>query len=105
MTGRDAYRERYDELLADTVRSLTRAWRLRWTVRDKNGRIANTGPADMAEFIARALAATAANVGGVHELLRGRQGSWEADYVRQLVAGTVGHVGEYLEEHRIPGTS
>jgi hypothetical protein len=39
----------------------------------------STEPADFAEFLTLAVASTAANVGGVEELLAGRPGSWEAD--------------------------
>lgn len=48
------------------------------------------GPVDWAQFVATALAAAAANVGGTDAALRGRPGSWEADAVRQLVEGTLG---------------
>ncbi len=57
-------------------------------------------PADFAEFVAQALVAAAANVGGVGPVLAGRSGSWEADAVRQLVVGTVGEDEEYLLAHR-----
>ena len=49
------------------------------------------GRLDFAEFLADALAAVTANVGGVEELLAGRSGSWEADLVNQLVTGTLGY--------------
>lgn len=55
---------------------------------------------DFADFLASALAAVAANVGGQATLLAGRSGSWEADLVRQLVAGTVGYDDEHLWSHR-----
>jgi hypothetical protein len=58
------------------------------------------GDLDVADFLASALAAVAANVGGVECLLGGRSGSWEADLVRQLVAGTVGWDAEHLHTHR-----
>lgn len=57
-------------------------------------------PADFAEFLAQALVATAANVGGVETVLAGRPGSWEADAVRQLPVGTVGSDEEDLIAHR-----
>lgn len=57
-------------------------------------------PADFAEFVAQALVAAAANVGGVEAVLAGRPGSWEADAVRQLLVGTVGSDAKYLLEHR-----
>lgn len=57
-------------------------------------------PADFAEFVAQALVAAAANVGGVETVLAGRPGSWEADALRQLPVGTVGGDEEYLIAHR-----
>jgi hypothetical protein len=54
-----------------------------------------TNPAGMAErydfgeVACRVLAAVAANLGGVEALLAGRPGSWEAEYVRQIVTSTV----------------
>jgi hypothetical protein len=74
-----------EELLADAVQVLTRAAR---------------EAGDFADFLAAAAAGAAANVGGTETLLSGRPGSWEADFTRQLVAGTVGWDGEYLLEHR-----
>ncbi len=41
---------------------------------------ARTG-SDFAEFLTHAVAGTAANLGGIEELLAGRPGSWEAHYV------------------------
>ena len=46
---------------------------------------------DFADFLADALAAVTANLGGVEELLAGRSGSWEAALVDQLVNGTLGY--------------
>lgn len=43
---------------------------------------------DFGEIISIVVTATAANLGGVEELLAGRPGSWEADYVRQIVNST-----------------
>ena len=57
-------------------------------------------PDDFAEFVAQALVAVAANVGGVETVLAGRAGSWEADAVRQLLVGTVGGDEAYLLAHR-----
>lgn len=42
----------------------------------------------------------AANLGGVDELLAGRPGSWEADYVRQIVHSTAGDDPEALLRYR-----
>lgn len=75
-----------DELLAEAVRVLTRAYR-EW-------------PSDWAEFVSLATAGAAANVGGVERVLSRRPGSWEADFCRQLLHGTVGYDGEVLLEHR-----
>lgn len=101
------------QLLADAVRALTAAARLTRPVREidlalsdpEGGRPVwkDTGrrePEDWAEFVTQVLAAAAANVGGVETVLGGRPGSWEADGVRQLLTGTVGHDSEHLWEHR-----
>lgn len=47
-------------------------------------------PVDFGELACHVLTAVAANLGGVEELLAGRPGSWEADYVRQIVRSTAG---------------
>ena len=57
-------------------------------------------PADFAEFVAQALVAAAANVGGVETVLAGRAGSWEADAVRQLLHGTAGYDDAFLVGYR-----
>lgn len=49
------------------------------------------GPADFPGFLASALGAVAANVGGAHRITAGRPGSWESAALRQLVEGTVGY--------------
>ncbi len=53
-------------------------------------------PADFGEIACHVLAAVAANVGGVENLLAGRPGSWEAEYVRQIVHSTAGDDPEHL---------
>ncbi|MFG1913022.1 hypothetical protein [Kribbella sp. NPDC048928] len=94
------------EVMADAVRVLTEAARRRRPVYRpaEGGGVEQdpdaTEPADWAEFVAQALVAAAANVGGIETALSGRSGSWEADHVRQLVLGTVGAEEEYLWEHR-----
>lgn len=94
------------EVLADAIRVLTEAARLRRRVmrRDENGAWSadpsETEPADWAEFVTHALAGAAANVGGVDTALAGRPGSWEADGVRNLLYSTVGYDEQYLFEHR-----
>lgn len=94
------------EVLADAIRVLTEAARLRRRVmrRDENGAWSadptETEPGDWAEFVTHALAGAAANVGGVDTALAGRPGSWEADGVRNLLYSTVGYDEQYLFEHR-----
>lgn len=55
---------------------------------------------DMGEFICHAVTAAAANAGGAEELLSVRTGSWEADYVRQIVMSTAGEDLADLLRHR-----
>lgn len=57
-------------------------------------------PIDWAEFVTRALAGAAANVGGTEAILAGRPGSWEAAKVRDVLESTVGVDDEFLLEHR-----
>lgn len=52
---------------------------------------------DWAEWLVGVIAATAANVGSTDELLRGRDGSWEASLVRQILAAAVGPDDEWLQ--------
>lgn len=88
----------YDQLLRDAVTALTAAARLTWTGRSDG--TAPARPCDWAEFVALALAGAAANIGGVENVLAGRPGSWEADAVRTLLTGTVGHDEQQLLQHR-----
>lgn len=102
----------YDELLAQTTRVLTEAARLTRPVLDRDEEASAAAgrpvwietdrrePIDWAEFVTLALAGTAANIGGIEQVLAGRPGSWEADGVRQLLTSTVGHDQELLLEHR-----
>ena len=53
-------------------------------------------PVDFGEIACHVLTAVAANVGGVERLLSGRPGSWEADYVRQIVLSTAGEGSQEL---------
>ena len=55
---------------------------------------------DFGEIACHVLTAVAANVGGVERLLSGRPGSWEADYVRQIVVSTAGDSAEALARWR-----
>lgn len=57
-------------------------------------------PADFGEIACHVLTAVAANLGGVEDLLAGRPGSWEADYVRQIVHSTAGDDPEELLQWR-----
>jgi hypothetical protein len=94
------------EVLADAIRILTEAARLRRPVHRQAadggwepGPV-RTEPADWAEFVTLALAGAAANVGSVDRALEGRPGSWEADAVRGLLESTVGYNDEHLMGHR-----
>jgi hypothetical protein len=69
------------DLYTETVAALTRAARQRH---------ADGSRYDFGDFLAHALAATAANVGGPDQLVAGRPGSWESGYVDGLVRGTIG---------------
>lgn len=94
------------EVLADAVRVLTEAARLRRPAMDRNDdgqwqpHPTRTEPANRAEFVTLALAGAAANIGSVDAILAGRPGSWEADAVRNLLYSTVGYEEQYLFEHR-----
>ena len=57
-------------------------------------------PVDFGEIACYVLTAVAANVGGVERLLSGRPGSWEADFVRQIVMSTAGDSAEELRRWR-----
>ena len=56
---------------------------------------------DFGGWLAHVLAAAAADLGSTDSLTTGRPGSWEADFVQQLVKGTVGWDDEYLTEHKL----
>jgi hypothetical protein len=96
----------WDEVLADAIRVLTEAARLRRPVLTRaedgswNPHPIQTEPADWAEFVTLAIAGAAANVGSVDRALEGRPGSWEADAVHSLLESTVGHDFAHLMEHR-----
>lgn len=100
-----AQRDRAD-VLADAVRVLTEAARLRRPVMHRNDdgqwepHPAHTEQVDWAEFVTQALAGAAANIGSVHAALAGRPGSWEADKLGDLLHSTVGYDEQYLFEHR-----
>ena len=98
----------YDEVLHDAVAALTEAARLtnqpmrqtssgRW---EPNPDPRAALPIDWAEFVTRALAGAAANVGSTNKILSGRPGSWEAARVRETLESTVGVDDEHLLENR-----
>jgi hypothetical protein len=89
----------YRDVLADAVRVLTEAARRTINWRDHDGREYQL-QADFAEFVTRALAGAAANMGSIEAVLAGRPGSWEANYVRRMLHSTVGYEEQYLHEHR-----
>ena len=105
--GDDGAPRAYDEVLADTVRTLTEATRL---TTQRVRRTAAGGwepdpdapgdPIDWAEFVTEALAGAAANAGSVDAVLAGRPGSWEAEGVHRLLDSAVGADGEDLLWHR-----
>lgn len=94
------------EVLADAIRVLTEAARLRRPALTKDADGAwrehptHTRQADWAEFVTQALAGAAANIGSVDAALAGRPGSWEADAVHNLLHSTVGYDEQYLFGHR-----
>ncbi len=104
--GNAAVDHGWDEVLADAVRVLTEAARLRRPeLRQSAGgrwepHPTQTEPADWAEFITLAVAGAAANVGSVDRALEGRPGSWEADAVRSMLLSTVGGDPAGLLRHR-----
>jgi hypothetical protein len=94
------------EVLADAIRVLTEAARLRRPAMQQSAdggwepHPTQTEPADWAEFITLAVAGAAANVGSIEQILEGRPGSWEADAVRSMLFSTVGEEPEGLLRHR-----
>jgi hypothetical protein len=57
---------------------------------------------DFADWLAHVLATVAARLGSTDALIAGRPGSWEADLVQRLVAGTVGYDDEHLADYGAP---
>lgn len=94
------------EVLADAVRVLTEAARLRRPVLQPGPgggwepHLTQTEPTDWAEFITLAVAGAAANIGSIDKALEGRPGSWEADAVRTMLESTVGEDPADLVRHR-----
>lgn len=87
----EAHAREYQRLWETAVRTLTAAARL---THPEHGEI------DFADFLASALAAVAGNVGSTDRVTAGRSGSWEADLVQQLLAGTVGEDEHHLVAYR-----
>jgi len=85
--------------IGDAIAALTAAARGTRTIGAGTSH-AHTEPVDFGEIACHVLTAVAANVGGVEELLAGRPGSWEADYVRQIVHSTAGDRPEDLAPWR-----
>lgn len=103
----------YADVLATAIDALTKAARLTlMTIEPTPARSDNStsgptrvpedrrAPVDWAEFVVRALAGAAANIGGIEEVLSGRPRSWEASGVRQLLISCVGYDGHDLLAHR-----
>ncbi len=96
----------WDEVLADAVRVLTEAARLRRPVMRQAAdggwepHPLQTEAADWAEFVTLAVAGAAANVGSIDRALEGRPGSWEAAAVRTMLCSTVGEDPAELLRHR-----
>ena len=91
----------YASLLADAIRVLTAAARLRWPASGESGNECGE-PVDWAEFVTSALAGAAANIGQIEAVLAGRPGSWEAEGVRQLLWSTVGEDDRLLRHRTEP---
>ena len=78
-----------EQNVARAIEALTGAARLTYTTPAGEERY------DFGEIACRVIASVAANVGGAETLLAGRPGSWEADYVRQIIQSTVPEDGLY----------
>lgn len=84
----EAYAAQRRRLWNDAVATLTAAARLS-DLEDEVG--------DFPGFLASALGAVAANLGGLCPLMAGRPGSWEADLLAQLLDAAVGYAAGPLE--------
>ncbi|KJL40865.1 hypothetical protein RR49_00368 [Microbacterium ginsengisoli] len=85
--------------VADAIAALTTAAR-QTRVRGAGTEHAAVEPVDFGEIACHVITTVAANLGGVDELLAGRPGSWEADYVRQIVQSTAGDDPDELLRYR-----
>lgn len=81
--------EQSPDPITQAITALSAAAR-RTRVRGAGTEHAQVEPVDFAEIACHVLTTVAANVGGVEALLAGWPGSWEADYVRQIVHSTAG---------------
>ncbi|GAA4289078.1 hypothetical protein [Georgenia daeguensis] len=86
-TAPDAEATTEPDPIAQAITALTAAAR-QTRVRGAGTESESVEPVDFAEIACHVITTVAANVGGVETLLAGRPGSWEADYVRQIVAST-----------------
>ena len=75
------------DYIAQAIAALTAAARTTRTIGAGTDN-EHTEPADFGEIACHVITSVAANLGGVDTLLAGRPGSWEADYVRQIVHST-----------------
>jgi hypothetical protein len=85
--------------IADAIAALTAAARRERTIGAGTPN-EHIEPVDFGEIACHVITAVAANVGGVEVLLSGRPGSWEADYVRQIVQSTAGDDDTELLRYR-----
>lgn len=85
--------------VADAIAALTAAAR-QTRMRGAGTAHATVEPVDFGEIACHVITTVAANLGGVDELLAGRPGSWEADYVRQIVQSTAGDDPDELLRYR-----
>jgi len=58
---------------------------------------------DVGEFTCRVLALLAARLGSSEAVTANRPGSWEAGFVTQMLAATVGPDDDYLDRYQAPG--
>ena len=85
--------------IADAIAALTAAARRERTIGAGTPN-EHIEPVDFGEIACHVITAVAANVGGVEVLLSGRPGSWDADYVRQIVQSTAGDDDTELLRYR-----
>lgn len=94
----------YARLRRRAIDALTQAARLSWPAHTVTAagteRHMPQSRMDAADLIVDVVTATAANLGGIDELLAGRTGSWEAALVRQMLEGATGGDEAVLAEYR-----